>query len=211
MANTVKITASTLRIILVCLLVILIAGGTAGFIFIKAKLAEKASEVASISTTVANSQDELQQLRRAQEELTANEDAEKKAEAMIAVSMKYTYQDQIIESLKQLGDSAGVKVTNIDFTSSSQVGASAAPASGQGAPAPAPSASSIASDVKLTQASVALETPTRYDNLMRFLRYVEQNTMSMKVSKISMSSSGKDKSGHILVSCQTLTIGVYMR
>ena len=111
-----------------------------------------------------------------------------------------------------LRTSAGVKVTNIDFQSVTPV-APATPTdavAAQDGTAATPGASaSIPSYVQLTQANVTIATPLRYDNLLRFIKFVEQNTMTMKVSKLSLSSAGKSEGDSLLVNCDVLTVGVY--
>lgn len=203
-----KLTASTLRIILIIVLILLIGGGTAGFLFIRGQLVTKANEATAIISEAASSQEKLQNLRRALSVLEANSAAEQKAQAMVATAEKYTYQDQIIEDLVMLGKSANVTVKNIDFSSSVPVAATVPAGSNAASPAPA---TSVSSGVNTTQASVTLAMPARYEDIMRFVRYVEQNTMTMKVSKLGLTGAGKDRNGELLVTCDTLTIGVYTR
>lgn len=203
--------AQALRIVLIIALLLLIAGGTAGFLLIRVELVKKASETAEISARATNSQSRVQELKNAQTALLANEAVEKKVQNMIATNVYYTYQDQIVTTLKTLGDTANVKVTNVDFTTSTQLSASTpAPAAAAPGAAPAAPINNIPGDVKLTQANITVSTPLQYDSLLKFLRYIEQNTMSMKVSKISLSKASDDK-GKMLVNCDVLTIGVYMR
>jgi len=208
-----KLTASMLRIILIIILILLIAGGVTGFIFLRDALVKQAQEAAKISAEALSSQDKLQNLKDAQAMLAANEDVSR----MLATSIQYTYQDEIIRELKKLGDSAGVKVTNIDFMSTTPVTtptptnpSTAAQPDGATTGTPA-QGTSIPSNVKLTQANITISTPLRYDNLLRFIRFVEQNTMTMKVSKLGLSSAGESEGDQILVNCDVLTVGVYTR
>jgi len=212
-----KLTASMLRIILIIILILLIAGGVTGFIFLRDALVKQAQEAAKISAEALSSQDKLQNLKDAQAMLAANEDVEQKVSRMLATSIQYTYQDEIIRELKKLGDSAGVKVTNIDFMSTTPVTtptptnpSTAAQPDGATTGTPA-QGTSIPSNVKLTQANITISTPLRYDNLLRFIRFVEQNTMTMKVSKLGLSSAGESEGDQILVNCDVLTVGVYTR
>lgn len=203
-----KFSASTLRIILIITLLLLMAGGVAGFIFIRALLVEKANSTATVSAEAATSQEKLQNLRRAQATLDENKDVVKKAESMIATTQQYMYQDQIIEALIRLGKSADVSITSISFASTTPVEA-AVPA---GANAASPTATTGApSGVNLTQVDVTLATPIKYENLLRFIRYVEQNTMTMKISSLNISKGDNAPAGQTLVNCDALTIGVYTR
>jgi len=184
-----KLTASMLRIILIIILILLIAGGVTGFIFLRDALVKQAQEAAKISAEALSSQDKLQNLKDAQAMLAANEDVEQKVSRMLATSIQYTYQDEIIRELKKLGDSAGVKVTNIDFMSTTPVTtptptnpSTAAQPDGATTGTPA-QGTSIPSNVKLTQANITISTPLRYDNLLRFIRFVYRVQASPKVTR----------------------------
>lgn len=207
-----KFSASTLRIILAIVLFLIIAGGVTGFVFIRDILVKQAQEAARDSATASNSQDKLQNLKNAQALIDANEDVEQKVYKMLASSGQYAYQEELLKELKKIGAPAGVKVTNIDYQSVTPVvAATPADAAGaQGSTPAAPNASSgIPANVQLIQANVTISTPLRYDNLLRFIRYIEQNTLTMKVSKLSLSSAGKSEGDSLLVNCDVLTIGVY--
>lgn len=207
-----KFSASTLRIILSIVLFLLIAGGITGFIFVRDTLVKQAKEAAQISAAASNSQDKLQNLKNTQAQLDENEDVEKKVYKMLASNSQYAYQEKILEELKKIGTPAGVKVTNIDYQSVTPVVATA-PSNATGVPDSTPATpsadSGIPANVQLIQANVTISTPLRYDNLIRFIRYIEQNTMTMKVSKLSISSAGKSEGDSLLVNCDVLTIGVY--
>lgn len=205
-----KITALTLRIILSIALLLLLIGGAVGFMFVRGILVAQATETAKVTAQASTSQNNVQNLQKALKELNENSATEEKVGAMIATNLKYTYQDQIVTTLKALGTSAGVKITNIGFEDPTKVSAAPTPPSGPSVAPAAPSA--VPADIKLTQANVSLATPVRYDSLLTFLHYVEQNTMSMKVSKLSISSAGDSKdTSQQTVNCDVLTIGVYTR
>lgn len=202
-----KLSASTLRIILIIVLLLILAGGIAGFLFARSILVAQAVEVAKIGAQASTSQNKVENLQKALTELDANTAVENKVQDMVATGLKYTYQDQIVSALKTLGASAGVKVTNISFIDVKTIGGTATPAAGS-----SPAAPSVAPDIKLTQASVTVATPLRYDDLLKFIHSIEQNTMTMKVSKLSISKSGDTKANNqMLVNCDVLTIGVYTR
>lgn len=207
-----KISASVLSIILVAALVLLIAGATAGFIYVRGILLQKANDTAAVTTESANSNTQITVLKQEQAALNENAAVEQKVQSMVATGIKYTYQDQVVDALKAIAGSANVTITNIDFTSSltgTSTGTSTPTTGSIGSGAAAPLA--IPGNVTLKQVNVTLASPLSYDNLMHFLRDVEQNTMSMKVARVSITGTGKTQGGSTLVNCDALTIGVYMR
>ena len=202
-----KVSTPVLSAILIAVLLLIIAGATAGFLYVHGLLLQKADETAQVTTESANSNAKINALKQEQAELKANADVEKKVQDMLATSLQYTYQDQVVSALKAIASSANVTITNIDFSSAvAATGTTTTPTPGA-ATAPV----TIPGGVTMKQVSITLGSPLPYDNLILFLRYIEQNTMSMKVSKVSITGTGKNKSGQTLVSCDTLTLGVYMR
>ncbi len=209
----VKFNASVLRIILSVSLLLIIAGGILGFRAIYTQLVKIAQNTAEISTKATSGQEEVRKLQNAQLALKQNEAIAKKIRNMIATNINYTYQDQIVYALKALGASSNVKVTNVTFTSTSQL-ATPTPAPTAAVPTPtdpAAASSSIPADIKLTETTIAIESPLKYEDLLTFLHNIEQNTMAMKVSMVSLSGGGSGEGDKKLVSCETLKIGVYTR
>lgn len=202
-----KLNASTLRIVLVITLLLLVTGGIVGFLYVRQELIKSAIETAKVSAVASTSQSSVNVLKKELSDLTANKDVEEKVRKMVATGLKYTYQDQIVESLQALAGTTGVKINNINFQAATSLGAptAAAPTAGVATPTVVPGG------VTLTQATVTLATPVRYDSLVRFVRAIEQNTMTMKVSKLTISATSDDKDSKQMVNCDMLTIGVYMR
>ncbi len=205
-----KISAPVVSAILIACLLLIIAGATAGFLYVHGLLVQKADETARVTTESANSNEKINALKQEQAELKANAGVEKKVQDMLASNLQYTYQDQVVTALKAIASSANVSITNIDFTSAvAATGTSTPPPTSAAGGAAAPI--TIPGGVTMKQVSITLASPLPYDNLILFLHYIEQNTMSMQVSKVSITGTGVSKDGKTLVSCDSLTLGVYMK
>jgi hypothetical protein len=159
-------------------------------------LQEYATDVSHATIDANASQDNIQTLQKIQQELTNDKDIIERASSIVADSQSYQYQDQIITDLNNYAERAGIAITNIDFIGSTPVAGAT--------PTPAPSVAP--SGVKSTSVSVTLKNPVNYDNLLQFIKSIEQNLTKMQVSKIGLA---KDAQGG--VTSEVLTVEVYIR
>ena len=208
------ITPAQLRIVLALALVLAIGAGIGGFILLRGVLASKATEISHIATEVRNLSDNIRKLEAAEKNLKANQDVEIKAQEMLAQSQSYQYQDQIITDLKSIAQSSGVTIKNVDFTIA-QTATPAAPAATpeQDTPGVATPTTTLPGGINQTKATISIESPVAYNNLLKFIRALESNSMKMQVSKVTINGSGtsgdaKDKDE---VTSESFIIGVYIR
>lgn len=132
---------------------------------------------------------------------------------LVADSKSYQYQDVIINDLSSMASRAGVSVTNYDFsgkatpaaTPSASASSGTAPATG-GATTPVPASSGL----KSTTVSVTLDSPTNFQNFLKFIHYIEQNNTKMQISTISLASTQNNQNRDLITS-GILTIEVYIR
>ncbi len=200
-----SLTASRLRLILSIGLLLLIAAGVGGFIYLRGLLVIKADEAASVAAKAASSTSRLQALQNAKTTLDNNASIVEKANSMVASSHNYGYQDQIISDLRSIATQAGVQISATDFASVS--GATAAPQPGQ----TATPVIVLPGGVKQIKLTVTLKGPVRYDHLVAFLHYVEQNTLKMEIQKVSITNTNTPSGGYSMVNVDALTLGVYIK
>jgi hypothetical protein len=203
MIKTGPITATKLRIILaVSLLLIQILAS----FFVAAAHQSLKSYASEVSQTTANaeaSQDSIQTLQKIQQELLINKDAIQRTNEIVADSQSYQYQDQIITDLNNYAIRSNVTITNVDFLSaeSSATAPSTQPSGTTATPsAPAPTG------VKSTGVSVTLKNPVNYEDLLRFIKSIEENLTKMQISRVSLA---KDSGGG--VTSGALNIEIYVR
>lgn len=202
------LTASRLRVILsVCL--ILVAGLTVAlFYFGRQQLETTALTVSHSVADASASENNLASLEKIQEELAANKDVIDRIGKLTADSQGYNYQNQIITDLKEHASKADLTISTISFTSdsasSSSTGATT-PATGA-TTTPGASGAASASGLNSVSIGVTLQNPVPYDNLLRFIRSLEQNLTKMQIAQVGLTKA--DDGG---VTTEALTIKLYTR
>lgn len=204
-----RLTPTTLRLILSIGIVLSVAAAATIFITASARLKETATAVSHKVADAEASQNSLTNLKKIEKFLAENQTTITRANDIVAESKSYEYQDQIINDLKTYAASADMTITNFDFSAGNT--ATAAPASGTAAPTavtdPAAAAAPAPSGVKSTTVSVSLGAPLKYENLLRFVKAIEQNLTKMQISAITLSKGTTSNE----VTTDTLTLEVYIR
>jgi len=197
------LSATTLRLILaIALFGIAVIAGVAIDFIIKNGLRPFAVDVSHVVIDASASQNNIQNLQKIQKELADQKDAIDRASSIVAESRSYEYQDQIITDLNDYATKAGISITNIDF---SAVAATTQPTASPTTTPKAPT-TSAPTGVKTLPISVTIKNPVVYDNLLHFIKSVEQNLTKMQISKISLAKgTGGD------ISSEVLTVEVYVR
>lgn len=202
-------TATSLRMTLsISLFAITILMGVI-FYFADSQLKKTATEVSHTVIDANASQNNVQTLQKIQRELEQNKDTIAQANSIVADSQSYQYQDQIVSDLNQYAGKAGISITNIDFSSTSQTGSGSTPDAARGqAATPGATAAPTPAGVKTTSVAVTMKNPLGYNNFLQFLRSIEDNLTKMQVQKVSLS---KGTGGADDISSDVLTIQVYVR
>lgn len=183
-------------------MVIVVGLGVAGFIYSKNLLQNEAQETAKISAKAASSNEEIQSLTSAQVVIDKNKDVELKAANLASDSTSYLYQNRITTDISSIASRAGVEVDGIDFaTTSAAATATTTP----------PVTSILTGGVRETTFNVTVKNPVRYDKLMAFIRYIEQNSNKMQISKVSITSIAGAQNGAGMVTSDIFTVSVYVR
>jgi hypothetical protein len=205
-----QFTPATLRLILSIGLVLAIVG--AGVIFTLAS-----TQLRNVATTVSHkvadakaSQNNLANLKKIEKFLADNKEAVTRANDIVAESKSYEYQNQIINDLKTYAAASGVSIKSFDFSAgNSATPTTAAPAATGAAttPSESPAATPAAPTLKSTTVSITLDSPLVYNNLLHFVKAIEQNLTKMQISAITLSKGA----GNNQVTTDALSIEVYIR
>lgn len=182
-------TATKLRVILVvCLFAItLLAAGV--FYIGHRQLTTMATDVSHAIGEANASQNTLASLQQTERDLKANQDTVDRAQQVVADSQNYTYQNTIITDLQTYASRAGLTINTIDFSGGdTNSGTSAAPATTTPT-APASGATTTTGSLKTTKVTVTLKNPVNYDNLLHFLRSIEQNLTKLQIANVGLSKA----------------------
>lgn len=195
-----QLTAWRLRLMLAILMFVIVAAAGVIAFFGYTELKKVAVEVSHTTVDADASQNNLQNLQKIQQKLASNKDVITRTNGIVAESQSYQYQDQIIADLKNYASRAHITITNLDFGMTTTKSPTPTPGSTGGLNVPPPAG------VKTTTVAVTLQNPINYDDLLHFLKSIEQNLTKMQVSKVSLS-----KGSGSAVSIEALTIEVYIR
>jgi hypothetical protein len=201
-AKSKKLTAINLRLMLSVSLFLIAAIGVIGFIYAQGYLRTVAIDTSHSVVDANASQDNLQTLQKIQKTLADDKDVIDRTNSIVADNQSYQYQDQIISDINSYAAKAGIVVTNLDFTAAV---AAAAPATAAAGTKATPGAQPAG--VKATSVTVTLNNPVGYNNLLLFIRSIEQNLTKMQISRVSL-SKGTDSN---TVTSDTLAIEVYIK
>ena len=196
-------TATKLRLILSCSLVLVAALLAGIFVFFYGQLQTTATDTNHTVVDASASQNNIATLDKIEDFLAANSQVVERARSIVADSQSYQYQDQIITDLNDFASRNGVTITNVDFTGTNQPASTPSTTT-----APTTPTQPAVNGIKSTSATITIKTPVNYDNLLRFLESIERNLTKMQVSKVSLSRG--DAGGNDIVS-DALTIEVYIR
>lgn len=200
-----RLNAVTLRMILSASLLLIIAIAATIVYFANTQLREVATTVSHKEADAEASENAVQTLKQIQSRLKKEENTIARVNSIVADSKSYQYQNQIISDLNDYASKANITITNLDFSASNAATTPATPA----APATPDATASqpLTGGLKSTSVSVTLANPVDYNNLLRFIRLIEQNLTKMQISKVNVSKEASSNS----VNTETFTIEVYIR
>lgn len=195
MTKSPKLTAATLRIILVALMFVIIAIAGVIFYFGRARLLTVSSSVNQAVADANASSQSLDTYKKIQTELTANQTVVTRAKLLTADLLDYQYQNQIISDLQAYGSQNGVTLNGIDFgaTASATPGAAAPTAPATTTPAPAAGgADSGTSTGKVVTITIAVAKGIDYKNVLNFVHAIEQNLPKLLISRLTLTRGAQD-------------------
>lgn len=190
-----KLKATTVRIILFIVLVLILGGIAASTYFANSFLNTTAEEVATMQSEATAVDAKIQNLLDLKKQLDENKAIVKKAENIVADSKLYQYQNQIIEDFSTYARKASISIQSYTFQSANAnnaKGAAAAKSSGGG---------------NSTTVTIAFGERISYNNLLHFLHLIEKNVTRMQISGVSISRA--ENKGEISV--QSIDVKVFIK
>lgn len=211
-----KMTPMRLRLVLFTAIFLLVAAAVGIFMFGYSRISAYAIDAQTTSAQAAKSNNSLQTLIKIKDELAKNADAVERADQLVAQSTSYVYQDQIINDLNKYAKEAGISITNITFadaktTPVASTTAGTTPAASSAGTTTTTSQAAVPTSIKSMTATVTLNNPVDYNNMLTFIHLIEQSLFRMQVSQIGLSSSADTGKDTNKVTSDTLTIEVYVR
>jgi hypothetical protein len=205
--KTSSLDAPKLRIILVVTIILLVGASTAIFWYFRSQLITYAEQVEKDTAAASVSISDVNKLKALKQELEDNQVAVTRAKNIVADSKSYQYQNQIVDDINIYAKKAGVSVTSFAFTDPAASGAQGAAAPAQ-APTAATQAPTLPEGLKTVSVSLTLKSPIEYQNIIKFVRYIEANLTKMQVSGVAFSKTG---AGSTQVSVDPITVEVYVQ
>ena len=201
------LSAATVRLLLVILLIISLASIAAGAFFAYSFLRTTADEIAQLQSEDAATDAKINTILSLKKQLDRNETVVKKANQIAAESASYQYQNQIISDLTSLANQANIPITSFTFKDAAAASTSSPTTNTSSAQSPASTPASTT--LKSTFVSIQLGDKIPYQNFLHFLHLLEQNVTRMQVSGVSLSTS--NEGGGSTLSSQTLELEVYIK
>lgn len=194
-----KLTATRLRTVLFVSIIGTLVLIGAGFYFIQDQLYNFAVQVSHTNEDAMTSRDDIATFEKLKQNLEDDATNVERTKSIVADSKAYEYQDQIIKDLNTYASRSGLTIASFTFANAT------APGTAGAATAAKPVAA--ISGLKSTTASIVLATPTKYNNVMKFIHSIEQNLTKMQLAGISLAKgSAADE-----VSINALDIEVYIK
>lgn len=186
---------------------------TGGIFYLgRGQLDTLATDVSHAVADANASQNNIELLKKTEQELEANRDVFARTGKVVADSKQYNYQNVIVNDLNTYAQRYGMSITNIDFSSGATGGGSATPTTPTTPTSPDASTgttpSAPASTVKTVTVNVTLENPVDYDNLLRFVRAIERNLTKMQVASFNVTKSAEKPND---VSTNSLSIELHVK
>lgn len=200
-----SLNARTLRIVLLALLVLFIAGGAGGFYYIQGLLRNDAQEISQLNTEADASEQRIAALEEVKKYLEDHKIEQDKAIKVVSESKQYRYQDEIIDAISTIARKSDIEVLNYTFNETEDAPAASTPqpstppaegASGGESTTPTPGATTpTAGALKSKTVTVTVESPVKYRDFMSFIRRIEQNSTKMQIANVSIGrATGEDGS-----------------
>lgn len=151
-------------------LALLIATGVTMF-YAQTILQQKATETSRIKAEAEFAQSEVSTLEKLRADLAASETAIQKTEAVVADSLSYRYQDQVIDDITSYANRYKVTIDGFDFSADTTI------PTGQ---------EKTLTTAKKTLVTVSVGNDTNYNNFLRLVRSLEQNVTKLQLTGLTI-------------------------
>lgn len=202
--------AQKLRALLIAVMLLLFVGATAGFIFAQQQLQNFATTIVQLEADAQATNGNIASLQQLEKTLTDYASVQQKANS-IAINAS-DYPVEVINTLTQLANQSGIRLTNVSYGNNENAGSGGAP-SGSPAPTPASPAPGGANATPSTPAgltkrmlNVTVQSPVDYNGFTNFLSRVENSSMHLHITKLSLARESGNS-----ISVQPFTVEVYLR
>lgn len=208
--KTTGLNAQKLRVLLSVIILLLFAGGTAGFIFARQQLKDFATSIIQLEADAKATDASIVTLQQLEKSIDSYDSVRKKANSMAIEASDYPV--GVINTLTGLANQSGVELANVsygeksDSTSSSESTPAASESGTIQPPGAAAPTTPAAPGVTKKTLNVTMKSPLDYDRFMDFLKKIENHPTYLHIVKVSMT---KD-SGN-LIKVEPLTVEVYLR
>lgn len=186
-----QLTPRALRIVLVLLLLVSLAICGYGAWWATQLLDQKAREADHSYIEAELSQQEVETLRRLQNELEAKKDVVDRAALIASTATNYQYQDQVVNDLQTYARRDGIKINSYDFSAAKDAKTGSGPAG-----------------TTRTPFTISIEGPLEYAKFMQFLRDVENNLTKLQVTSLALTPDSKNLK---LINDPTVSLVVYLK
>lgn len=190
--KNIKLTARTVSWILISIICLLVALIGVSNWYMQKRLASEVTSADHAKIEAELSRTEVQRAETLTTYFVKNRAAVDKAAAVVADTRIYQfgYQDQIVRDIQSYAAKAGVSITGYAFP--------------EQATATAPDTTGL----KSVTAVLTLSTPVPYQNLLLFLKYIEQNVTRMQITDLQLAPAVENANN---LSTAGLTLKVYVR
>jgi hypothetical protein len=185
-----KMKATTLRTTLSFIIIIVIGLSALGFYYIQGKLNTYAVSVGQAVSESTAGGTNTGTIKNIQEEIAEVQAASTKADSITVSSLDY--QTQIIKDLNKYASNTGISITDYSFTQATSTATKVQTIPGVG----------------INSITITLGNPIPFDNLIQFLKSIENNLPKMQINGINISH---DQTSADAVTIDPLTIEVYTR
>lgn len=158
--------ATTLTNILIGTILLIVAITIAANWQLQSMLSSEITTTNNLKRTASESSNNLAKAKNLQTYMELNKADIARAASIVAEAKTYQYQNQIIEDVTRYAGMAGLSILEFNF--------------------PETKDSAQKTSLKSIRVDVTLKNPVEYTNLLRFLKYIEQNLTKMQISTISV-------------------------
>jgi hypothetical protein len=219
-----SLTAASLRILLLAILLLALIGGGVGFYYVHGLLNDYAKETSELNSQAAASEKNIESLRTIKQYLATHQDDIERTQKVVAESQQFQYQNQAINAINRLAKESGIRVEKITFVGDTATAAGGAAQPQQPAPTPAEPATPVPTagsptglpaaptgpTLQSKKFDVQIESPVNYKELLKFIYLIEQNITRMQIGSVQITHSGQDDNRNT-VSSNSFNIEVYVQ
>ncbi len=162
--------ASSLRTILILMIISIIGLSAAGFYFVQDWFSEIATDINKSATTVSTTDNSSSQaLKQVRDEIVANQSLVDKAESLVVPVDKY---QQVVDDIKRYASNNDITISKYDLEEPQKTSI--------------PSSTTI-SGITSRYITITIENPVPIKNLLQFFKAIETNSPILQIVGVNIS------------------------